>query len=106
MDDYVREGGGSARMAVRSGLDDLTARGMKAQHAASSTASSTPAPPHAEERELDEIEVAVEGGDFGDLLDFQQHLSGIDRVSQVSIRSLDRDRATLVVKLHPREGGS
>jgi hypothetical protein len=49
------------------------------------------------------IEIAVEGGDFGDLLDFQQQLSHLDRVAQVSIRSLDQDRATLVVELHRRD---
>ena len=83
--------------SIVSGLEDLTTRGMKAQHSA--TGDQAPAPPATP----DEVEVDVEGGDFGDLLDFQQHLSGIDRVSQVSIRTLDKDRATLVVKLHARE---
>ncbi len=88
--------------SIVAGLEELTTRGMKAQHAA-------PQPPPPAEGPTDtddlpaEIEVAVEGGDFGDLLDFQQHLSGIERVSQVSIRSLDKDRATLIVKLRPRD---
>ncbi len=90
--------------SIVSGLEELTTRGMKAQHTAPPA---TPTPGAEHKAKVDdlpaEIEVAVEGGDFGDLLDFQQHLSGIERVSQVSIRSLDKDRATLIVKLHPRE---
>ncbi|MCA9845733.1 MAG: hypothetical protein KC491_13845 [Dehalococcoidia bacterium] len=86
--------------SIVAGLEELTTRGMKAQHSA--TGSEAPASPGVGDLP-EELEVAVEGGDFGDLLDFQQHLSGINRVSQVSIRSLDRDRATLVVRLHPRE---
>ena len=88
--------------SIVAGLEDLTSRGMKAQHSASGA--ETAGPRQNTHHELpDELEVAVEGGDFGDLLDFQQHLSGIGRVSQVSIRSLDKDRATLVVRLHPRD---
>jgi hypothetical protein len=81
------------------GLNDLVGRGMKGQHPAPATSEL----PSQETPVLDSIEIAVEGGDFGDLLDFQQQLSLLDRVAQVSIRSLDQDRATLLVELKRRD---
>lgn len=82
------------------GLNDLVSRGMKGQHPA--RGDDRPEPP-ATAPIASEIQIAVEGGNFGDLLDFQQQLSQLDRVAQVSIRSLDQDRATLMVELLPRE---
>lgn len=90
---------------IVAGLDDIATRGMKAQRSArdAAPAPAPSPPPSTSDKGNSEIEIAVEGGDFGDLLDFQQHLSSIERVTQVSIRSLDRDRATLVVELQPRD---
>jgi len=83
------------------GLNDLVGRGMKGQHQAPAQPDLQPTAPAPQGPDI--IEIAVEGGDFGDLLDFQQQLSHLDRVAQVSIRSLDQDRATLLVELHKRD---
>jgi hypothetical protein len=102
--EYI-EAAESIQVIVR-GLNDLVGRGMKGQHPAQAASPPNVAPspaPDAAAEGSDLIEIAVEGGDFGDLLDFQQQLSHLGRVAQVSIRSLDQDRATLLVELHRRE---
>ena len=47
------------------------------------------------------LHVDVRGQGFGELLDFQERLSGLDGVARVSINKIDTERATLVVELEP-----
>lgn len=90
-------------------LNELVGRGLKGQHAAAEPVPAA-APEEAEAEaaetptEPETVELEVEGGNFGSLLDFQQQLSQIEGVAQVSIRSLDRDRATLIVELQRPPG--
>lgn len=90
---------------IVSGLDSLATGTFKGQHGAEPALEATEAPrPPAASQTSDRpstVEVTVEGGDFGELLDFQEQLSSLDRVARVSISRVDNDRATLLVELTP-----
>ncbi len=45
------------------------------------------------------IQVDAKGGDFGEVLDFQERLAAIPGVESVSVNALDAERATLTVEL-------
>lgn len=45
------------------------------------------------------IQVEAKGGDFGEVLDFQEQLAAIPGVESVSVNNVDADRATLTVEL-------
>jgi hypothetical protein len=45
------------------------------------------------------VRMEVRGGDIAGIMDFQEHLAGIDEVSRVSVIGLEGDRATLIVEL-------
>lgn len=89
--------------SIVSGLDGLAAAAFKGQRVA-------PAPgggyepaegPPIERPALRprRMQVDVKGGGFGDLLDFQERLSGLPGVARVSINAIDNERATLIVEL-------
>lgn len=82
------------------GLESLAAGAMKGQHA-TPAASERPTPVRDDDAppRQQSVQVDVRGEGFGNLLDFQERLSGIEGVSRVSINAIDNDRATLVVEL-------
>jgi hypothetical protein len=92
---------------IVSGLDSLATGTFKGQHTAErAPEATTPEPPApsataAAPDRPSTVEVTVEGGDFGELLDFQEQLSSLERVARVSISRVDNDRATLLVELAP-----
>jgi hypothetical protein len=92
---------------IVAGLDSLASGTFKGQHAATPEAppeAATTAESSPDERPPGRprtVEVTVEGGDFGELLDFQEQLSGLARVARVSISRVDNERATLLVELSP-----
>lgn len=53
----------------------------------------------APEREPVRLQLEVRGGDFGQILDFQERIAAMEGVARVSISAIDHERATLVVEL-------
>ncbi len=49
------------------------------------------------------VRVNVKGSGIGELLDFQERISGIEGVARVSIHAIDAERATLLVELQATE---
>lgn len=81
-------------------LLDALVRGL--ERLASEVASPpTPArrPAVAAEREPVRVQLEVRGGDFGQILDFQERVAAMEGVARVSISAIDHERATLVVEL-------
>lgn len=94
-DEYVAAANGI--QAIVSGLDGLAAAAFKGQRPAGTSDEALPV----ERPRLKpaRIQVDVKGGGFGELLDFQEHLSELPGVARVSINAIDNERATLVVEL-------
>lgn len=102
-DDYL--GAVATIQHLVTGIEGL-ASGFKGQHSATgapaateSPSASAPAEPQAEETRVHKVQVDVKGSGFGDLLDFQERLSGLGGVARVSINAIDNERATLIVEL-------
>lgn len=84
--------------SIVDGLGGLAAGGMKGQHEVppGRAAPARPQPGPARPRQL---QVEVKGKGFGELLDFQERISGIEGVARVSIHGIDSERATFIVEL-------
>ncbi len=97
-DDYLAALAGI--QSVVTGLEGL-ASGFKGQHSAAGTPAPAPSPSDsaASDAPVHKVQVDVKGSGFGDLLDFQERLSGLGGVARVSINAIDNERATLVVEL-------
>ncbi|MEX2081208.1 MAG: hypothetical protein WEC33_06295 [Dehalococcoidia bacterium] len=94
-DDYLAAAGGI--QTIVDGLDGLAAAAFKGQRGPGVR---RPEPTH--EHPVGRprtVQVDVNGGDFGELLDFQEQLSNLPAVERVSIKAIDNERATLVVEL-------
>lgn len=103
-DDYL--GAVATIQHLVTGLEGL-ATGFKGQHSASGTQvdpepagqPSDEPPADSDEPRVHKVQVDVKGSGFGDLLDFQERLSGLGGVARVSINAIDNERATLIVEL-------
>ncbi len=95
-DEYLAAAGGI--QAIVEGLDGLAAAAFKGQRRGTGGDRPAPIREHPGERSRS-VQVDVKGGDFGELLDFQEQLSAIEGVARVSIKAIDTERATLVVEL-------
>ena len=94
----------SSLQSIVSGLDGLAAAAFKGQHVPTPETAAPPARPseaagQGREQEVERIQVDVKGQGFGDLLGFHERLSQIAGVSRVSIKTIDNERATLIVEL-------
>ncbi len=90
--------------SIVSGLDGLAAAAFKGQHVPTPETAAPPARPgeaagREREQDIERIQVDVKAQGFGDLLGFHERLSQMAGVSRVSIKTIDNERATLIVEL-------
>ena len=81
---------------VVDGLSGLAAGAMKGQHGPGRIRQPEEARQAGRPRHF---QVEVKGKGFGELLDFQERISGIEGVARVSIHGIDSERATFIVEL-------
>ncbi len=92
----------SSLQSIVSGLDGLAAAAFKGQHVPTPQTAAPAAHPSegaGQEQDVERIQVDVKGQGFGDLLGFHERLSQVAGVSRVSIKTIDNERATLIVEL-------
>lgn len=84
--------------SIVAGLENIAAGAMKGQHSATAVA---PRPTSATPRPRT-VQVKTRGAGFGEMLDFQERLSGMPGIARVSIEAIESDRATFIVEMDPR----
>jgi hypothetical protein len=103
-DEYLSAASGI--QTIVESLDRLAAQafrgtGTAAPQATPAVRAVEPVSPGPREESPRRIHLDVSGQGFGELLDFQERVSGIAGVARVSISAIESDRASLVVELEP-----